>query len=116
MRWESDKELEYGPAEGEGTRYTLRTLYEVAAREQVEVPAGTFTAFRVDYRAEYDYSAPPAYMETDGFTSSGRGTGSSWYAEGVGLVKQVSRRADTNALQTTYRLELRDFVPAEAPN
>lgn len=116
MRWESDKQLEYGPAEGEGTRYTVHTLYVVTAREQVKVPAGTFTAFRVDLQVEYFYTSPPGYMETESFTASGRVTGSSWYAEGVGLVKQVSRRADTNALQTTFRLELLEFVPAEAPN
>lgn len=116
MRWESDKQLEYGPAEGEGTRHTVRTLYEVTAREKVNVPAGTFTAFRVDYQAEYFYTSPPVYTETESFTASGRVAGSSWYAEGVGLVKQVWRRADTNALQTTFRLELRDFVPAKEPN
>ena len=74
-------------------------------------------AFRVDYRGEYDYTSPLGQIGIpDGFTASGSGAGSSWYAEGVGLVKHVGRRADTNALQTTFRLELRDFVPAKAPN
>lgn len=113
LRWESDKQLEYGPATEAGTRHTLYSQYEVTAREQVTVPAGTFEAFRVDYRRNWYHTSRLGGSREDSYTTDGHVEGSSWYAEGVGLIKEVRRRTDTNALQTTFAVELTGFSKEE---
>ena len=113
MSWESDKQLDYGPVGGKGTRYTNYTSYRVTARERVTVPAGNFEAFRVDYQGKGDSTSPLSRADkadTNIFTYEASVEGSKWYAEGVGLVKEVRRRADTNVRQTPFIIELSSFT------
>ncbi|MGF1469558.1 MAG: hypothetical protein ACFCGT_25840 [Sandaracinaceae bacterium] len=75
--------------------------HTVEARERVEVPAGTFEAWRI------------AYEERHAFGEHGEtGTGELWVAEGVGLVKSAARNA-AGILQTIELLEAVDPAGAD---
>lgn len=72
--------------------------YTVVGKESVTVPAGTYSATRVDYKAMVK-------SETRGDLGPVRG--SLWIAEGVGLVKQVEDDPGAIALmETRTTLEL----------
>ncbi len=67
---------------------SLETLYQVVAQETVVIPAGRFTAYRLEtsFATRLKASAGPVQIP---FNFESRGT--SWYAEGVGLVKSIQK-------------------------
>lgn len=72
-----------GEEESEAAMLRVTRRHVVRGRETVEVPAGTYEAWRVDYE------------ERQSFGSHGEtGTGSLWVAEGVGLVKSEAENSE----------------------
>lgn len=63
-----------------GVSQTVKTVNRVTKREMVEVPAGTFEAFRIDYEIET--------LAEGQEPSTIRGT--QWFVTSVGIVKSVS--------------------------
>lgn len=74
--WEQSFSLET-----QGTNQTVKTINRVTKREMVEVPAGTFEGWRIDYETE---------TMSDGQEEPGRIRGTQWYVTSVGVVKSVS--------------------------
>jgi len=85
--WTSEQK---GPGNGNNTKIT----YTVGKAEEVEVPAGK-------------YKAIPIVMEVSLGGNSIKST--SWYAAGVGVVKQVSVSNGNERVQ-----ELKEFTPGKA--
>lgn len=70
---------------------TLETTYKVVAQEQVVVPAGKFTAYKLQT------SFATRIKATAGIISipfNFEAQGNSWYAEGIGLVKSIQQSRD----------------------
>ena len=66
--------------EAPGVSQTSKTVNRVTRREMVEVPAGTFEAFRIDYEIEtLAEGQEPSAMR-----------GTQWFVTSVGIVKSVS--------------------------
>lgn len=68
---------------------TLEVRYRVSGKETVSVPAGRFEAFRVETTTTFKIDARFGLLS---FPFNQQFQSTSWYAEGVGLVKTVSSR------------------------
>jgi hypothetical protein len=62
----------------------------IAGKEAVRVPAGSYDAVRVDFRVSISTSSQPIHSSRSIISS-----GSRWYAEQIGLVKEMKRTAVT---------------------
>lgn len=74
---------------------TLEVRYRVAGKETVSVPAGRFNAFRVETTTTFKIDAKFGILS---FPFNQQFQSTSWYAEGVGLVKSVSSRQTTELI------------------
>lgn len=72
---------------------TLETTYRVLAQEQVSVPAGKFTAYKLQTTFATHIKASAGIISIP-FNFEAQGT--AWYAEGVGMVKSVQQSRDGN--------------------
>ncbi|MBI5812565.1 MAG: hypothetical protein HZB27_08325 [Meiothermus silvanus] len=71
---------------------TLEVRYRVSGKETVSVPAGRFDAFRVETTTTFKIDARFGILS---FPFNQQFQSTSWYAEGVGLIKTVSSRQTT---------------------
>jgi hypothetical protein len=80
---------EFPPVKGHGF---YETAYRVLGRETVTVPAGKFNAFKVEVTTTMRFTIPPGIPFNQGFSLT------SWYAEGVGMVKSTNQRSTVELL------------------
>ena len=71
---------------------TVESTYRVVARETVTVPAGRFQALKVQITTSFKVVGKAGPLSIP-FNQTGEST--AWYAEGVGMVKTVSRNNTT---------------------
>jgi hypothetical protein len=74
---------EFPPVKGHGF---YETAYKIVGRESVSVPAGKFSAFKVEISTTMRFTIPPGIPFNQGFSQT------SWFAEGVGMVKTIGQR------------------------
>lgn len=72
---------------------TLETTYKVLAQEQVSVPAGKFTTYKIQTNFATRIKATAGILSIP-FNFEAQGT--AWYAEGIGMVKSVQQSRDGN--------------------
>lgn len=92
--------LQLPPVEGEtwqDPEFPDTTFTTVSTSERVTVPAGTFTCVRVDQESDF---VPEGEEDPVHFVVS------TWYAQGVGIVKDATREDDV----LTSKLELLSYV------
>ena len=75
---------EFPPVKGHGF---YETAYKIVGRETIAVPAGKFNTFKVEVTTTMRFTIPPGIPFNQGFTLT------SWYAEGVGMVKSTNQRS-----------------------
>ncbi len=70
---------------------TLETTYKVVGQEQITVPAGKFTAFKLQTTFATRIKATAGIISIP-FNFEAQGT--SWFAEGIGLIKSIQQSRD----------------------
>lgn len=100
--WTSDGKMQ---ASG-GMTMQSRARSRVAAQEKVTMPAGTFTALRVETTTATSMTPPagtdlPPGMDLNNLMG-GETRSTAWYVRGVGLVKQTIPSAQFSMVLTKY--------------
>jgi len=90
--WTTDEEITVNGF-GVNETFTIHTEYQAVGMETVTVPAGTFSALRVDITISNSSQTLPVTIE-----------GSSWFVEGIGQVKNVANNPSFDLELTSFSI------------
>lgn len=102
--WNSSNKVNVNAPGVGAMNMTSTTVSKIVKQEKVTVPAGTFTALRVDSTTSMKTSLPAGTRLPPGMDLNqmmgGKTTTSAWYVQGVGMVKTTSAEGSFSMVLT----------------